>query len=64
MGPSLIVMPYLETNLIFGMNGPAIRKLLQVDTFILQRAPKAFYKDIIHPSAFAIHGYLDLMLFE
>jgi len=58
----MIIMLYPLRDLLARLR--AIIKAMQIHTFILQTAPKALDKDIIHPTPLSIHGDVDFMLFK
>ena len=62
MRPGLIIMSQPSANILPGLQ--AIFKGVKIYTFIFQTAPQTFNEDIVHPSAFAVHRYLNPSVFQ
>ena len=56
MRPFLVIPFDVLCTIVPGHLGAVIS--LQVNTFVFDRPPQPLHKDIVPPSAFAIHGYL------
>ena len=62
MRARLIVMLDPYANLLSGLK-PGF-KGIQIHTFIFQAPPEPLYKDIVHPSSFAVHRDFYPVFFE
>ena len=62
MCPSLVMKGNVVPNRLSSLSHRSIG--FQIDLFILDCSPKAFYEDVVSPASFAIHADPDVILFE
>ena len=62
MRPVVIVIVHPDTNLALRIF--EVTEGVQINAFVLERAPEALDENVVHPLALAVHGDTDSLLFE
>ena len=62
MPPLLIIEHQLIVDTLLGLGDTIVG--LKINLFVFQAAPKALNKNIIHPSALAVHTDFDAVIFQ
>src|SRR5690554_8033653 len=62
MRSSVVVVVHPDTDLLFSL--PKVAKRIEVNAFVLERAPQPLDEHVIHPLTFTIHRDADAVSFQ